>query len=353
MNKYKKFVYILISLKVLLFITIVISNYIIDPLHFFSKKNNNNNISNLLINSKYGISFRDVPLSLRDLKINMIKHANKYDCLVIGSSKIQLISSITKTYPKNLDCKKILNLFVQNGTIEDIYIFSYFLVNSNNLNDKKLFINIDPWTFNYNRSKEWTKYDSFFYSMHKIINSNYYKKRNPNFSFQDFLDISDLVDTEYFLLSLKSLKSENKIIPVKKFDFNKGYKSRVVLPDGSYLYPAHANMVEKKIPKVNDDLIIENIWFDKDAVEDFAVLIEYLKEQFDVKVILTPYHKNIWDNYQPTTQAMIKIEKIVKDLSLRLDIGIIGSYNPKKFNCRENEFYDEMHIDKKCFLKIY
>ena len=53
MNKYKKFVYILISLKILLFTIIVVSNYIIDPLHFFSKKNNDKNISNLFSKCSY------------------------------------------------------------------------------------------------------------------------------------------------------------------------------------------------------------------------------------------------------------------------------------------------------------
>ena len=99
--------------------------------------------------------------------------------------------------------------------------------------------------------------------------------------------------------------------------------------------------------------IVENVWFDSEAVEDFVILIKYLKKQFDIKFILMPYHKNIWDNYQPTTQAMIEIEKIAKNLSLKLDIQMIGSFNPKKFNCGHNEFYDEMHIDKKCLFKIY
>jgi hypothetical protein len=66
-----------------------------------------------------------------------------------------------------------------------------------------------------------------------------------------------------------------------------------------------------------------------------------------------PYHNNIWINYQPTTTAMIEVEKLTIKLSKKLDIDIIGSFDPNKFNCSLTEFYDEMHARKECFIKIY
>tara|TARA_B100001057_G_C22813870_1_gene936541 strand:- start:666 stop:1727 length:1062 start_codon:yes stop_codon:yes gene_type:complete len=353
MKLFKKYTFKLIVLIFIFFNAIVFINYFIDPLNIYGKKKDKNEISKILLKTEYGISFYKVPFNLRDLKISLIKHAKDFDCIVIGSSKIQLISSLTKTSPKNFNCKKILNLFVEVATIEDIFIFSYFLIDNNDLLDKKIFLNIDPWTFNYNRNNRWKRYETYFHLMQKKINFDYSEETFISNFYNKTFELINIINLEYFFLSIQSLKNENKIIPVEKFDLTKGYKTRVVLPDGSYLYPSSFNKKKNKFEKYSNYYIVENVWYDQRAVNDFIELLNYLNNQYEIRFILTPYHHNIWNNYQPTTQAMIETENIVKDISNILSVDIVGSFNPEKFNCDPNEFYDEMHVRKECLIKIY
>lgn len=84
----------------------------------------------------------------RLVKTTLAKSAVDFDCIVIGSSHILQMSSVRNTGRIRNSCKKLLNLGVSGGSLEDISVFSYLILENNRL-PKTVFIAIDPWTLKF------------------------------------------------------------------------------------------------------------------------------------------------------------------------------------------------------------
>ena len=67
---------------------------------------------------------------------------------------------------------------------------------------------------------------------------------------------------------------------------------------------------------------------------------------------MTPYHPKVWEQQQPTVEAMKSIENKIHMLAKQLNITVIGSYNPVKIGCSKDEFFDGMHATPKCLIKL-
>lgn len=178
-------------------------NFIVDPGEIYFKKILADDIkstefSNKLFNSKYGI----VPgRSERLLKTTLAKGSSNFnfDCIVLGSSRIMQISSIRNTGNIKNQCNSLLNLGVSGGSIEDISIFSYIILNNTKL-PKKVFIGIDPWTLKFGMDARYGAY------------KEYYKKMNILLHLEESDDIfyinklaKNLFNGEYLQYSIKEL----------------------------------------------------------------------------------------------------------------------------------------------------
>ena len=93
-------------------------------------------------------------------------------------------------------------------------------------------------------------------------------------------------------------------------------------------------------------------WYDDDAINDFTNLIKLLQSKFNVLFVMTPYHPKVWEQQQPTVEAMKSIENKIHMLAKQLNITVIGSYNPVKIGCSKDEFFDGMHGTPKCLIKL-
>ncbi len=73
----------------------------------------------------------------------------------------------------------------------------------------------------------------------------------------------------------------------------------------------------------------------------------------DVIFLMTPYHPNVWaDESSSTTKALLEMESVIRALGEENNIPVLGSYNPEKIGCNEDEFYDFMHATASCLSKI-
>ena len=68
---------------------------------------------------------------------------------------------------------------------------------------------------------------------------------------------------------------------------------------------------------------------------------------------MIPSHPAVWNfDEQPVVTAMKIVEPKVHEIAKSLEIQVIGSFNPKKIGCTEEEFYDEMHPKDLCLSKL-
>jgi hypothetical protein len=356
---------ILLSFLLLFFVALI--NYKIDPEKVYSNFFNINNSKetystefiNKLTKSEYGVSFEENILNERDIKYKLANYPTTAECAVIGSSPVFQISSFRKIKSFNSICNSILNLGVSSSVLEDYLIFSEQLF-LNKQAPKKIIIQINPYTLNFNRDDLWQKYSDEYYTFKNKLMKNKESNKIPNNRSYNFLLLENLINLNYLIRSIElfSFDKNQLIIEVKKFDFKKGSEYDVMLPDGSLVY--NSNQIEEALKAKIDGItgkgdykIKEGKWYNQDAIDLLDNLTKYLQQKFEVIFLMTPYHPLVWNiSDRPIVKAMKKIEPIIIDIAKNNDVLVYGSFNPKNIPCLGSEYFDEIHLKSSCASKL-
>jgi len=142
---------------------------------------------------------------------------------------------------------------------------------------------------------------------------------------------------------------------VPEFNYDVGVEDQVKLSDGSLIYSnEYINNSELNIVTgMHDYKIKEGSWFDDHSVRIFTSLVNYLKSNFKIIFVMTPYHPAVWKHEdQPVVKAMEIVEKKVHEIAKKLNVQVLGSYNPGKVGCVSDQFYDAMHPKDECLTLL-
>ena len=357
---------LIILFSFLLFFFVALINYKIDPRkiysNFFSTNKSNETYSTefvkKLINSEYGVSFEDNILSERDIKFKLANYPTKAECAVIGSSPVFQISSYRKIRSFSSICNSILNLGTSSSVLEDYLIVSEQLF-LNKQPPKKIIISINPYTLNFNRDDLWQKYSDEYYIFKNKLMDNKEINTIPNKNSYNFLLLENLVNLKYLIRSIQVFNiSKNDLTEVQKFDYEKGSKYLVILPDGSVVYSSTLiqDAYNSKIDGVTgkgDYKIKKDRWYNEDAIDLLNKLIIYLQQKFEVILIMTPYHPLVWEfPDRPVVKAMEITEPIIIEIAKKNNVSLYGSFNPKNIPCFSSEYFDEVHLKSTCASKL-
>ncbi len=69
-------------------------------------------------------------------------------------------------------------------------------------------------------------------------------------------------------------------------------------------------------------------------------------------LVLPPYYKPSFELTVKKIPAYLEIENKFINLAAKHKIKILGSYDSKLANCKNNEFYDSMHPKDDCMKKL-
>ena len=159
-------------------------------------------------------------------------------------------------------------------------------------------------------------------------------------------------------LELLTSKNDFAIELANEFNYNLGLEHVVLLPDGSTILSNEyiTTSLKHKIDGISGNQnykIIPGKWYSQNAIKILTKFVLYLKKNFKVVFIMTPSHPAVWNfDEQPVVTAMKIVESKVHEIAKSLEIQVIGSFNPKKIGCTEEEFYDEMHPKDLCVSKL-
>ena len=374
MSNYKSFlnyllVIIFFSFTLLLLIAFI--NFKIDPTNVYTKYYKSSKIINdslddfvkKLINSDNGILMKNYVWNDRDIYLSLTKYSSESDCIILGSSQIKQISSLRKNKSLSNTCNTMLNLGMNGAVLEDYIVLSQSIL-ANQKRTKNIIIEINPWTFNFNRDARWLRYkNDFDIALKKIINDKKIKKPTDTEKSYETLLIKNLININYFISSLKLIntKKSYSVELAKDFNHELGTTHKVLLPDGSVISSAtsiknrknnNENTFDKKKWEQNWGIVPDS-WYDQFAIEIFVKLVNQLKKNFNVIFLITPYHPYVWsDENQPAVQAMKKVELKTSEIAKALKIDVIGSFNPKKVGCYGSEFIDQIHATDLCLSKL-
>ena len=97
---------------------------------------------------------------------------------------------------------------------------------------------------------------------------------------------------------------------------------------------------------------MSNFKYSEKSLELFTQLLEYYNKDYEVILILTPYHPRLFDRFIREKPIFLEIEEQYRSIAKEIGIKIIGSYNANRFNCLIEDFWDAIHPNDICMERI-
>jgi len=187
--------------------------------------------------------------------------------------------------------------------------------------------------------------------------------------------ISNLFNYYYFIHSIKKIGSRPYMSEAPVFNYEDGYDTAVLLPNGSLLYsneyinnhrnihvpvPPSIRMREGKLDIGKTTMIGRlrvnelGMYYSMDAINVISILVNYMKKNgFSIVFMMTPHHHNILKNPNSRSAlAISQVEPIIRSLGDKLGVNVLGSFNPNTVGCTDDQFYDDTHAKPLCLNRI-
>ena len=311
-----------------------------------------------LIHSETGLLLSEGMFQRRILAKALAGYANKFDCIVIGSSHVMQISSFRNDKSLSGTCDHLINLGVSGASIEDHFALA-FLSSKYAIPKTNFVLGIDPWTMSHNKDNRWMEYQADYEAARLEIiaksgSKSKYKEDNKLSKLVNLLNI-EYTERSMLLLKRRLLYGPPEIQEVI-VEEEVGISNPVMLPDGSHIYSS--DYIKKArnspIPIGGSEYKTAGIVSSERGVKEYLDLLRWLvSKQYTPVILMTPYHHNVWKAHNSkNVVAMQKTEAIILSIGKELGIEVIGSYRPEMFGCREDEFYDFMHTKASCLAKL-
>jgi len=267
--------------------------------------------------------------------------------LVIGSSRtMQLAENELK--------QKTLNLSVSGATIEDQIAITEMALEK--FNPRTIYLAADPWLFNaVNGQKRWRSIKSEYFKTLLNIDS-WNKEKKFHFKQQKLIkeedEITYLTFRESILERIYSSMNINSNFVLPTNIQNIQYKE-LILRDGKRVYDSKYQN-QKKQEEIIRYSFMDNYEFSAAQFNNYDNFLYYLKNYHkkEVILVLSPYYGPSFELTLKKIPIYLEIEKKFINLATKNKIKILGSYDPKLVNCRDNEFYDSMHPKDVCIKKL-
>ncbi|MDC0078614.1 hypothetical protein OAJ46_00500 [Candidatus Pelagibacter sp.] len=338
-------------------LSVCLINYFIDPNQIYNFRNTSSETKkfvNKMINSKELI-MPNIDINEREMKKSLAYIATDKNCAVLGSSHIaQIRSDMISTSFRKI-CTSLINLGVSGGSIEDIFIFSEILLNKSSP-PKTIIIEIAPWTFNYGRDRRWYSNKNIFYNMKlRLADGSEDLHINKQNYIPLFALLKNLFNKDYFISSLNLIyeKLKKKFLK-EKYNFNTDTsfnKEGATILSKNY----HEQHKYDKFKDYSTDSykITKNSWTQDLAVDEFNKFVKILKEKFNIVLLMTPYHPDVFKKKgQPVLTAIKIVEETVHEIANKNNLQVIGSFYPEFSNCDKYEFWNSNHAKTTCLKKL-
>lgn len=268
-------------------------------------------------------------------------HLPDADTLIFGSSRLMLGSS-------DILGRDVLNFSVSGAELEDYIAFAPASVNA--IRVKEVFIGADPWLLRKQDPEggRWTSVEALYQKGIELLqaeNEKHSKIENTKEEAKAFFYV--VMHDLYSKVTLSTLSTDTGAAS------SRAKRAR----DGSHIYAVDYQEMSdgERQPLISSNAYykMKEFSFSDQRRERFESLLNFLKSRgVDVKLVLTPYHPDTFAIIKDKNMGHLKAEAKFHDISKKLNIQIVGSYDPKKAGCERNEFFDGMHPRASCIEKF-
>ena len=348
MNTAKRFIIIFTISVTFLFLIVSSLNYFVDPLNLFSDSESESIEAKLArtLAAHQNIVIRN--MDERKFQLYRIQYEQlKPEVIIVGASRVMQIG-------KNTFSKNSLNFGVSGATVED-HVALLDLATSK-FQPKMIIIGTDPWIFNKTSGqKRWqslrTEYEN------AIIKIQPEMAVNPTISTGVY---DQLVNYAYTKESLAALYKRYINVDDGDIEYLESdaplHDYDIIRKDGSRVYnKKYASRTQKDLVANMDSWIeysMSSYSDSKQLINTFTALLDHYNKNYEVILLLSPYHPLAYEKILERKQIIIEVEDRIRTIANSRGIQVIGSYDPSKSNCSNEEFYDGAHPKDVCIHRI-
>lgn len=334
-------------------------NFFVDPAGVFrSDALGPEQYAEALLASSSGLWWPDSSYEDRGIKKALATHAHDFDCVVIGSSHVMQITTLGSMPALRDTCRSTLNLGVSGAGLEDHLTLAYLAMSDGR--PRKIVLGADPWILAYGKDQRWSYYGVDYQKARRAVLGEMPQNAGAD---PFFGKIANLFSLEYTLQSLRNAKgdlagagSRRAIAPAPVLDETVGGLHPVLRPDGSLIYSAQnlAGNVNQIIPLGGTTYKTGGGLNQDKAVSAYRTLLRWIRKHGTEPVLLlTPYHGNVLKAASsPNAVALRDTETALRKLADEERVTLMGSYDPKRVGCNDNEFSDFMHARPSCLARL-
>ena len=258
------------------------------------------------------------------------------EIIVLGSSRVMQIGSSSTG-------KETLNLSVSGASVEDDV--AIWKLASVKFDPNLVLIAADPWLFNSKSGQDrWRTLEAEYYSsllelgidMEKLSATVERKKEVHN---NILVDLYEAINISKITAANDSPEFIDKI----RRDGSRVYNLSYANQPNKQIEIGAVSFASYAMKPYENSISTEKI---------FEKFIREVNKNYRVILVLSPYHPKLYKFMKSEDTKFIDIENKFIDLSKKLGVEIIGSYDPEQVGCSISDFYDGMHPKDSCMDKV-
>lgn len=326
-------------------LTIVGTNYLIDPANIFSATSYVEGIAGLL---SQGHNVDNVSnYDERLLQEQMIKKNQETPAIVVlGSSRVMEIGG--SFFPG----KKVMNCGVSHGNVNDL-IALVGAWDSLMILPHEMIIGVDPWLLGQEATTEWQS----LYPYHQYLVKKYFETGFSSDGMQSpnpFRKVSNLIALNYFQSSLqfvlKGKSNKYKDVGQNKPQTYGRFADGTVCYSEVYTHPDRAKLaIDSRVTGYKDGLPLP----DSSKIKLLEGLLEFLQQKnIQVHLIKIPVHPSFYKAVQQKhNQLLQEWDPIFSNIATKYHLSLSGSFSADSVGMPETDFYDTYHCSGEAIKK--
>lgn len=334
-------------------LSVVATNYVVDPAHLFSDGEYERDMANFLLSGNNVANV--VSYDGRNMwKIYISGLGQPKEVIVLGSSRsMQLRSSL---FPG----KAFINNSVPHATVED-YLAIYQLYHQRNYAPTIVVLGLDPWILNNDSGlTRWISLKEEYMAMAKSLGFSVAPSDLPEDTGESKL--KELLSVSYFKESLAELLHRREEYSQVS---DSSFTTAGILSDGSAI--RHSRQKSRSVEQVEVLAIAfakeKPVYalggfaeLDKRLLDTLVAFIDYLQRNaVEVIFYLPPYHPSTYRMLSESSEysIVLRAEECFRDIARSRGIQVVGGYNPDDSDSTQEDFFDGMHPKESSAVKAF
>jgi hypothetical protein len=278
----------------------------------------------------------------RQVKAELARQSDD-DCFILGSSQTFFFDAQTTPYVFE-GCRGVTNLALSVAGFEDFVALSGILAEKPV--KSRIVVGVAPWLLKANPDTSWTEYEDVWRQGLQALGlpktSAYVLPSDWKIMFNGAYALENFHAELERLTQRRPDRAAQALYGIEAGQATE--EDAVILPNGRIVYPPEPAPDPRTLGDGAINIFAPEI--EPEAVSQFeSALRNLIARGHGVTLLITPYHPIVMACRNPLVCATLqKVETQAREIAARLDVRLIGSFDPRPFELGPQDYLDEMHL---------